>query len=268
MQDSSTATAISKFTSYIATPQHPLPHTAAHNLQLSSLILLPPLEPSAAPIATLSTSRWSDTLNVNVIAPFALLQAFLPLLVSQKSTLLSLTSSIVPPLKAASHAPESVIAASMDAYIATLRKEISSQDLNIVQLKLGSFGFGTSMSAERQMVATAMFARADHPDWSAAARAQHMMEQRTKLAREIASGSSPRELHNTVFDAIVRGKGRGGTVFVGRGAWTYDLIGRWVPGGVVGWMMGSKHGKRTSGIASGDLKSSEGSQEWEKVDHE
>ena len=264
IQEHSTATAVSKFTSYITTPQHPLPHTPAHNLQLSALVLLPPLEPSAAPIITLSAASWSDTLNVNVIAPFALLQAFLPLLVSQKSTLLALTSSIVPSLKAASHAPESVIAASVDAYIATLRKEIPSKDLNIVQLKLGSFAFGTSVSTERQMVATAFTARADHPDWTAAARAQHLKEHLTKLTQERASGSSPRELHNTVFDAIVRGKGRGGTVFVGRGAWTYDLIGRWVPGGVVGWMMGSK---RSSGFASGDVKPSEGSQEWEKVEH-
>lgn len=212
----STTTAVSKFTSYITTPQHPLPHTPAHSLQLSSLVLLPPLKPSAAPITTLSAAAWSDTLNVNVIAPFALLQAFLPLLVSQKSTLLALTSSIVPSLKAASHAPESVTA------------------------------------------------RADHPDWTAAARAQYLKEHIAKLTQERASGSSPRELHNTVFDAIIRGKGRGGTVFVGRGAWTYDLIGRWVPGGVVGWMMGSK---RSSGFGSGDVKPSEGSQEWEKVEH-
>ena len=206
-------------------------------------------------------STWFDTLNVNIVAPFAIIQAFLPLLVSQKASLMALTPSIVPSLKAASHAPQSVITASLDAHIATLRQEISHKDLNVVQLKLGSFDFGTSTSTERQMVATANLARVEHPGWDAAARAKYLKEQFNKLRSDRVKGSSLRELHNTVFDCISRGKGKGGTVFVGRGAWTYDLVGRWVPGGVVGWMMGLKHSQR------GDLRQTEGSQEWEKVEH-
>ncbi|CAF9922025.1 MAG: hypothetical protein HETSPECPRED_004699 [Heterodermia speciosa] len=256
-----TANAIEKFTSYIKAPQYPLPHTPPHNLQLSSLVLLPSLEPSNAPIATLSVSTWSDTLNANVIAPFAIIKAFLPLLVSQKASLLALTPSIVPSLKAASHAPQSVITASFDAHIATLRKEISHKDLNIVQVKLGSFDLGTSKSTERQMVATANIARAEHPGWDTAARAKHLKEQLNKLRNDRVKGSSLRELHNTVFDCVARGRGKGGTVFVGRGAWTYDLVGKWLPGGVVGWMMGLKQGRRN------DLRPTEGSQEWEKVEH-
>ena len=49
-------------------------------------------------------------------------------------------------------------------------------------------------------------------------------------------------MHNSIFDAITRGKGKNGTIFVGRGARTYDLAGRWIPDGLVGWMLG---GKRT-----------------------
>ena len=206
-------------------------------------------------------STWSDTLNANVIAPFAIIKAFLPLLVSQKASLLALTPSIVPSLKAASHAPQSVITASLDAHIATLRKEISHKDLNIVQLKLGSFDLGTSKSTERQMVATANIARAEHPGWDTAARAKHLKEQLNKLRNDRVKGSSLRELHNTVFDCVARGRGKGGTVFVGRGAWTYDLVGKWLPGGVVGWMMGLKQGRRNN------LRPTEGSQEWEKVEH-
>ena len=206
-------------------------------------------------------SAWFDTLNVNVIAPFAIIKAFLPLLVSQKASLLALTPSVVPSLKAASHAPQSVVTASLDAHIATLRKEISHKDLNIVQLKLGSFDFGTSKSTERQMVVTADIACTEHPGWDAAARAKHLKEQFNKLRGDRVKGSSLRELNNTVFDCIARRRGKGGTVFVGRGAWTYDLVGRWVPDGVVGWMMGLKHSQR------GDLWQTEGSQEWEKVEH-
>ena len=260
-QKAATATAIAKFTSYIDTPQRPLPHTLPHKLQLSSLILMPSLQPSTGPISTLSVSTWFDTLNVGMIVPFAIIQAFLPLLISQKASLVALTSSIIPSLKTASHAPQSVITASLDAHIATLKQEISHKDLNVVQVKLGVFDFGTLTPGDRQMVASANVARVEHPGWDAAARAKHLKKQFDKLKSDRVKGSSLRELHNTVFDCIARGKGRGGTVFVGRGAWTYDLVGRWVPGGVVGWMMGLKHRQK------GDPRQTEGSQEWEKIEH-
>lgn len=57
-------------------------------------------------------------------------------------------------------------------------------------------------------------------------------------------GSSLRELHNCVFDVVVGREGGGGTVFVGRGAWTYAFVGKWVPGGLVGWMVGRMGGGR------------------------
>ena len=78
-------------------------------------------------------------------------------------------------------------------------------------------------------------------------------------------GQSLRELHNALFDAIVRGKGRNGTIFVGRGARSYDLVGKWVPDEIVGWMMGAA---KTSGLEMREKKGSvEGSTEWEKVDN-
>ncbi len=52
----------------------------------------------------------------------------------------------------------------------------------------------------------------------------------------VGKGSSLRELNNAVFDAMVRGKG--GVVRVGMGSSLYGFVGRWVPGGLVGWMMG------------------------------
>lgn len=45
-----------------------------------------------------------------------------------------------------------------------------------------------------------------------------------------------RELNNAVFDAVVAGKG--GVVRVGMGSSVYGFVGRWVPKGLVGWIMG------------------------------
>ena len=151
----------------------------------------------------------------------------------------------------------------MDAYISTLRKEMSSKNLNIVQLKLGNFDYGNV--GRQVVVATANIARTEHPGWDVAARAKHLNEQLGKMKSERAKGTPLRELHNTVFDSISRGKGRGGTIFIGRGAWTYDFVGRWVPGSVVGWMMSLKGGDGLAGDAEDN--STAGSQDWEEVEH-
>lgn len=50
-------------------------------------------------------------------------------------------------------------------------------------------------------------------------------------------GSSLRELHNAVFD-VIDGSITSGTVRVGLGASMYGFVGRWVPRGLVAWMMG------------------------------
>lgn len=73
-----------------------------------------------------------------------------------------------------------------------------------------------------------------------------------------------RELQNGIFDAMVRGKGRNGTIYVGRGARSYDLVGKWIPDGIVGWMMGAA---KVNGVETVEKEGSiAASTEWEKVD--
>jgi hypothetical protein len=52
----------------------------------------------------------------------------------------------------------------------------------------------------------------------------------------LGRGSSLRELNDAVFDALVSHKGS--VVRVGMGSSVYGFVGRWVPRGLVGWMMG------------------------------
>ena len=61
----------------------------------------------------------------------------------------------------------------------------------------------------------------------------------------IGKGSSLRELNNAVFDAMVRGKG--GVIRVGMGSRVYGFVGRWVPRGLVGWMMGVRQVQTPAG---------------------
>lgn len=251
---SSTEETVRKFTTHINTPQHPLSNAPPHTLHLTSLVLLPAITLPVSPVTSLSPPDWSDILNTNLVAPFTTLHAFLPLLVSQKSSFLFLNPTIVPSLNPPSHAAESVIAGALIQYISTLRREVQVQGVNVVHFRLGHFDYGTTLADSQQLVPSQYSLRAEF--------ARRRLEQ--KGVKKTVKGQSLRELHNGVFDAIVRGKGRNGTVFVGRGARSYDLIGKWVPDGVVGWMMGAA---RTTFIETEEKEGSvEGSTEWETLD--
>ena len=65
-----------------------------------------------------------------------------------------------------------------------------------------------------------------------------------------STGTPMRELHHAVYDAIAGRSGR--EAYVGRGSWAYEVVGRWVPGGVVGWMMRMRQ-RRADQQIGGDL---------------
>ncbi|KAL9125808.1 MAG: hypothetical protein Q9217_005039 [Psora testacea] len=248
-QPSSTEETIEKLTNFLNTPHLPIPNSAAHKLRLAAFLFLPPPSYPTGSIVNISSPEWSDVLNNNILAPFTTLHAFLPLLTFHQSNVVFLISSINPSFTPPSHAPESVVAGALQQYVWTLRKELST--VNVVQLQLGHFDFGTLPGEHQQLVLAQDSSRAELT--------------KRRLGEKTYKGSPLRELHNGIFDAIVRGKGRGGTIFVGRGSRTYDLVGRWVPPNIVEWMLGRNRSNEPvlPRTRSGD--SLEGSVEWEKL---
>ena len=128
------------------------------------------------------------------------------------------------------------------------------QGVNVVHFRLGHFDYGPALTDNQQLVPSQYSPRAEF--------AKRRLEQ--KGVEKTVKGQSLRELHNRVFDAVVRGKGKNGTIFVGRGARSYHFVGRWVPRGIVGWMTGAV---KKSGLETAVQEESvESSTEWEKVD--
>ncbi|MCJ1393840.1 hypothetical protein MMC18_006716 [Xylographa bjoerkii] len=271
----STAYTLDKFSANLAhPPRHGTPST--HNLHLASFIILPsypPTQPTGA-ITTLMPSQWSETLNTHLIYPLGLLHAFLPLLLSQPQpasqpqaprlpTLLLLSPSLPTSLHLPHHAPESLTTTALTSYLRTLRSEIPSTSLTITTLKLGDLSlFKPSRSK------LALYRPQRYDSSSSVSRTRSPVEQAT-MEKERASEARAhaielKELHNGVFDAVVGA--RTGTVFVGRGSWAYDFVGKWVPGGVVGWMMRRRGAKRLGDEAAGEILG--GSAEWERVEEE
>lgn len=92
----------------------------------------------------------------------------------------------------------------------------------------------------------------------------------------IAKATSPRELNHTVFDALTHPRPK--KIYrVGRGSLAYDIIGQWVPGGIVGWVLGLRkvsldelNGSVPASLmpAADDSFHVSGAQCWEKVERE
>ena len=232
-----TSRAIRQFSDYFTPSNSPSRQAPLH---LVALLLLPPLESSPTSIDAITPSDWSEAMNVKLIAPFATVQAFLPLLQSQSSTLAFLTPSIISSLAPAGHAVESVMAGGMQRYIKSLRKETSSSSMNIVQIKMGSFDYGADASGaaeERDTAQSQIVPRSEIMAWNPMRRSRYVREQLGLRPKE-SKGTSLRQLHHNVFDVISRRKGSGGTIFVGSGSRMYDLFGKLAPDGLVERMLG------------------------------
>ncbi|KAI4091114.1 MAG: hypothetical protein LQ344_004342 [Seirophora lacunosa] len=252
---SSISSTIRKFTSLLDPSNAP-----RYPLRLASFILLPqnPSPPISQSILNLSTDSWSDALTTHLLSPFTLIQAFLPLLSSHKASILFLTPINTPSLSPPEHALENVVAGGLDAYISTLRRETASSSLtNIVRFKLGAF----DDASDRDAFKMALALRPENNDSSNGTMSPSAAE------RKGTRGTPLRDLHLEVFDAIV-GK-RKGNVYVGRGARMYDALGKAMPDGLVGWMLGL-HTRKGDAQATRN-RVDEGIQEggspgWEKVD--
>lgn len=209
-----------------------------HQLRLTSLIILPASPPPSAPIAALNSRTWSDTFTTHLVVPFTIIHVFFSLIATHKPSILFLTPSILPSLSPPLHSLDNVTAGAMQSYISTLRKEVVPQGINVVHFKLGTFDYGHE-TVDRALVLRAASDRIGSDDEKKLGGADPVAP-----SHEVFKGSPLRELHNSVFDAIARGNGRGGTVFVGQGSRTYDLVSRWVPGGLIGWILGFRRQQR------------------------
>ncbi|KAG8526965.1 uncharacterized protein KY384_008394 [Bacidia gigantensis] len=220
---SSVSEAVSKFEYFLDSPLRTRTASTASKPHLAACLLLPPPVYPVRGIASLEIHDWSHTLNLHILAPFGLVHAFLPLLINQNSNLSFLTSSINSSLRTPSHAPEGVVVGGIEQYIASLRREMPS--INVVQMKLGHFDLSQFSPENKQLVIPHELSRVNAT--------------KARLGVKPYGGSALRELHNNVFDVIVRSKGRNSTVFVGRGSRVYDIVGKWVPSGLVGWILGA-----------------------------
>lgn len=180
---------------------------------------------------------WSTALNAKVLNTILTTQQLLPLITDFHSRLLILTPSVIPSLKAPEHAIESTVYSALEAFAASLASELRPLNIQLCHFKLGSLELPG----------------AKHRD--------------NTVSR--IKGTSVRKLHESVFDALQAKRPRRAW-YVGRGSLTYDMIGGWLPAGVVGWMMGMQKPKpreeAPEELLELQYEGSDSSVQWEKVE--
>jgi hypothetical protein len=257
----------------------------ADSLTLAGIVILPgtsgyPIDP----LIHLAPNDIIDTINTRVLSPILTVQQFLPLLSrfsqpASPSSIVFAYSSIPKSLDSPNQIPEVITAASISSLTQSLRREIRAANASITlsELRLGNFDVGPYKPEQ---------ALTQQNHWHSSHRAST-----PSPTRAIVKGSSTRDFHNAVFDALapaVTFRPFGlfdytvskphGITYVGSGARFYAVVGSTLPSGLVGWMMGyhTPYTKRTlqrdfeSDAAKqvrsvwGD-KSMGASNEWEQV---
>ncbi|KAI9813121.1 MAG: hypothetical protein M1827_004341 [Pycnora praestabilis] len=264
----SSQNAVESFNRILLSPQHAFPGASPHNLNLAGVIIIPDMIYPSGPIETIAPDLWSDALNVKVLGTIAITQAFLRTICEFKARLLILTPSIIPSLAPPFHGVESSIVAALEGFTSSLSAELGTMGIDVCQFKLGTFDCG-GVGGKHHLQANHA-TRADVLSWPASVRAAYA---KNYFAQSGAvgtrgciggngsniKGSPLRELHNSVFDALTQTQPQ--RVWrVGNGSLVYDMVGKWVPAGVIGWMLGIK---RVSRDALEELP--DASVDWEKV---
>jgi NAD(P)-dependent dehydrogenase (short-subunit alcohol dehydrogenase family) len=280
LQPIETQEAMQRFKKLLLSRHHAFAGASPHGLAFAGLIIAPDLNYPSGPVETIAPELWSDALNTKVVATIAIAQAFLPAICEFTARLLVLTPNVVASLNPAFHGMESTIVSALDGFTTTMRRELHTLGITVSQIKLGNFDF--SHTGARNHLQTMSSSRT--LSWPLNARrlyAQNFINQgRIAEGRGLFSGgengsiakaTSPRELHHTVFDALTQSRPK--KVYrVGRGSLAYDIVGQWVPGGIVGWVLGLRKVslEELNGPAAIPVEDSfhAQAQTWEQVERE
>ncbi|KAH5040181.1 hypothetical protein HBI55_091680 [Parastagonospora nodorum] len=256
-----TQEAIERFNETLARPHVAFSGASPHNLSLKGVILVPDLIFPTGPVETVTPELWSDALNAKVLNTIAVTQALLPTVCESKARILMLTPSIVASLRPPFHSVETTIVKALEGFLASLRQELGTLGIDVLQFHLGTFDY-SHVGPKHHLQTRA--AGSPHA-WPATTRTLYArnFETQTRAGLNADSSGSPlRELHNAVFDALVQRRPK--SVWrVGRGSVAYDLVGKWVPDSLVGWMMGLRRVSLDTHTAP---KLEDSVQSWEKVE--
>ncbi|KAI1432767.1 DUF1776-domain-containing protein [Xylaria sp. CBS 124048] len=262
----SAGASVERFATFLQTPHAAVPNAKPHYLTFTSVILIPSLDYQTSPIATIPPSSFAELFKTHLLQPILTIQAFLPLLTcrltpprsiqgtkteqteAQHPTpkVLVFTPSIISSINPPFHAPEATVCSALSAFTDVLTAELRPLGVPVTHLQLGTFDFTGFVPARGPRHPSSLPPHVETAQWPEAARHAYADNYTSQSSSAISAGrirglrgSSLRDLHTAVFD-VLDGSETRAVVSVGLGAGLYGLVGRWVPRGLVAWMMGTR----------------------------
>lgn len=215
--------------------------------------------------------HWSDVLNLKILSTIVTVKSFLRTICEFNSRIIVLTPNVISPIAPPFHAAESMAVTALESLVTSLRRELAPVGVDVCHLKLGTFNTSSVIGRNAQPMQVLNAARADILCWPPAARATYArnyaaQQSGKSIGTHGIKGSSLRELHLAVFDALTDAKPRA-VRRVGSGSLIYEIFGKCAPDGLVGWILNAGRGEETGTGFMGSTGTStcEGSVEWEKV---
>ena len=256
----SAGNSIEAFVQYLQAAHSAVPGGKKYHVALKAVILIPSLSYQTSPIATIPPSSFADLFNTHLLQPILTIQAFLPLLTTrigpadrfQPPKVLVFTPSIISSINPPFHAPEATVCSALSAFTEVLAGELRPLAIPVTHVQLGTFDFsgftprrgGETLGHADVRGLLPSPEGLDTTAWPDSARHAFGKNYISQSSSAISAGrirgmrgSALKDLYSAVFD-VIDGSDTSAVVRVGLGASMYGFVGRWVPRGLVAWMMG------------------------------
>lgn len=220
----------------LSTPVTAFPGASPHYLKLAGIVVVPDLFFPAGPVESLRVETWSDLMYAKIMGPIILLSnGLLQLARDHQSRVILLTPSIMGELNAGFHAPQAIATNALSSLALCISRELKPQGVPFIHMKLGSFNTSRGRSHGNQ---AANAIRADILSWSDTVRRLYAKSYQSSSHLQVrtGSGSNIRVLHHSLYDALTEKNPRR-VWYVGRGAYTYHLLGKFMPEFMMGFLL-------------------------------
>ncbi|CDO52112.1 hypothetical protein DV495_003466 [Geotrichum candidum] len=243
----SVRTSIRALGKILSEPTTAFPGAQPHMLTLAGVIVVPDLYYHGGPVESIGVENWSDLINSKILGPvFLLSNGLMDLVRTHQSRVLLVTPVILGSLNPGFHGAESMITAALNALALSFSRELESQKIPFIHIKMGSFNLSHGNNQhERQIQQAIKSDIASWPDHLIDIYAQQYESSSALQTRGKHAGSPLRTLNYTIFDALTaRHPSR--VYYAGRGAFTYSMLPAILPESLLTWILRPAAGERSS----------------------
>ncbi len=232
---------LTKFAELLDSPVVAFPGATPHNLFLKGVIIIPDLYYPTAPVEALSIRSWSDAIYSKLLTPLALLSnGLIELVRVHHSRFIIINPTVMGQLSPPFHSVESIISTSITNLTQCLRRELSSQEIPVCHIKLGSLTT-TKYKTKQSRTRLDSNTKADILSWPEEVRPVYAKSYASavKLSNPVSTKiqtSLLKAIHHTVFDCLSLKKPKN-IIRIGAGSGFYEMAGKFAPESTIDSML-------------------------------